>query len=166
MMLLHQDTLRAGATSTVGILLVGLIVVLLAVGCDGGGPTAPSGPQYPQVAGTYTGPLTFSSSLLSTELTGSMRMTVVQSGAQITVNGSVTFLGETEELPAFTGTINETGFVTVTGGGFSGTVSDPDCGTIATTSGTLTFSGRTARIHETATTDFCGNFTLSGTLTR
>ena len=34
-------------------------VLILIAGC-GGGPAAPTGPQYPEVAGTYTGALTLS----------------------------------------------------------------------------------------------------------
>ena len=148
-------------------LLVILLLTLLITGCgDDGGPVAPSPPQFPQVAGTYNGTLTLTFSLVSDTLTGSMRMVVVQAGSQLTITGSMMFLGETVELPAVTGTVNETGFFTVTAGGFSGTVSDETCGTLTTTSATLTFSGSTARITETATTEFCGNIQLSGTLTR
>ena len=151
-----------------------LVLAVLAAGCDDGrlqNPVAPSSvrptvPTVPQVAGTYLGPLELSGSLVPNTVTGSMRMVVVQAGGQVTITGSITFFGETTQLPAFTGVINSTGFVTVTGGGFSGSVSDPDCGTITTTSSTLTFSGRSARIYEAATTDFCGNFTITGTLTR
>ena len=150
-------------------LLVILLLTLLITGCgDDGGPVAPSPPQFPQVAGTYNGTLTLTFLLVSDTFTGSMRMVVVQAGAQLTITASMMLLGETVVLPAVTGTVNETGFFTATGGGFSTTVSDEDetCGTLTTTSSTLTFSGSTARIAETATTEFCGNVQLSGTLTR
>ena len=42
-------------------------------------------------------------------------------------------LGETVELPAVTGTVNETRFFTATAGGFSDTVNDENCGTLTTT---------------------------------
>ena len=148
--------------------LLGVLILTLVISACGGdgGPTTPSGPQYPQVAGTYSGPLTVSSSIVSDTLTASMRMVVVQAGAQLTLTGSLMFLGETVDLPAVTGALNETGFFTATAGGFSGTVSDETCGTLTTTSATLTFSGSTARITESATTEFCGTIRLSGTLTR
>ena len=95
-----------------------------------------------------------------------MRIVVRQSGAQVTITGSLTFLGETLELPAITGTINATGFFTATAGGFAGTVDDPTCGRITTTSSSLTFTGRTARYTETANTQFCGTWNLSAVLTR
>ena len=147
-------------------LLVILLLTLLITGCgDDGGPVAPSPPQFPQVAGTYNGTLlTFS--LVSDTLTGSMHMVLVQAGAQLTITGSMMLLGETVELPAVTGAVNETGFFTATAGGFSETVSDETCGTLTTTSATPTFSGSTARITETAAAEFCGNIQLSGTLTR
>ena len=73
----------------------------------------------------------------------------------------------TVQLPAVNGMINETGFFTATAGGFStGAASDDICGTITPTSSTLTFSGSTAQLHESATTDFCGTLTLDATLTR
>ena len=78
----------------------------------------------------------------------------------------MTFFGETAELPAITGTINSTGFFTPTGGGFSSEAADPTCGTITTSSSTITFSGSSLRLVESASSEFCGTLSLSGTLTR
>ena len=154
--------------------------VLVVAGCsnasdaiDGGGivrgPAAPS-PQFPSVAGIYEGPLTLTSSSDPQRIDGSMRMVVGQADAQIKITGSITFLDVTVEVPEVTGTINRTGLVTVTGGtpitGGSGLVEDPDCGWVTTTSSTLVLSGSTARLDETSETEFCGNWTLSGTLPR
>ena len=58
--------------------LLGVLTLVISACGDDGGPTTPSGPQYPQVAGTYSGPLTVSFSIVSDTLTGSMRMVVVQ----------------------------------------------------------------------------------------
>ncbi len=94
-------------------------------------------------------------------------MNVVQSGSQLTITASMSFGGTTIEIPAIIGNVNETGFFTATGGGGAASSStDPNCGTITTTSTTLAFSGNTARYVENATSDFCGNLQLSGTLTR
>lgn len=93
-------------------------------------------------------------------------MNVVQAGAQLTITGSITLLGQTVPLPAFTGTVNSTGFFTASGTGFSGAVDDATCGLVSTANATLTFSGNTARYVENTTTDFCGNWAFSGTLTR
>ena len=120
----------------------------------------------PQVAGTYTWPVVLRFVSLGTELEGSAQLTAVQSGAEVTVHGSVTFLGVTAEVAAFTGTINSTGFFTTTENGVSGTSSDPTCGRYRPMSSSLTFSGREARLVENAGTDYCGNIHLSGTLTR
>ena len=136
-------------------------LILLAVACSD--PTAP----FPDVAGTYAGTVTLSvSGGGSLDLDGSMIMVVAQSDEQLTITGSITFLGETVQLPAITGTINETGFFTATAGGFSETTSDPECGTWTTTSSTLTFSGATARLQESVSSPSCGNLSLFGTLTR
>ena len=136
-------------------------LILLVVACS----SDPTGPSFPDVAGTYTGTVTLSLSDAGS-VDGSMSMVVAQSGEQLTITGSITFLGETTQLPAITGTINETGFFTATAGGFSGTASDPQCGTWTTTSSTLTFSGGTARLQESASSPSCGNLNLFGTLTR
>jgi len=135
-------------------------LILLAVACGD-----LTGPSFPDVAGTYSGTVTLSLSG-GGSLDGSMSMVVAQSGAELTITGSITFLGETTQLPAITGTVNETGFFTATAGGFSGTASDPQCGTLTTTSATLTFSGGTARLQESASSTYCGNLSLFGTLTR
>ena len=44
-------------------------------------------------------------------------MSVAQVGSQLTITFDATFLGETLQLPAVTGTINATGFFAATGGG-------------------------------------------------
>lgn len=135
-------------------------LILLAIACSD-----LTGPSFPDVAGTYTGTVTLSLSG-GGSVDGSMSMVVAQSSEQLTITGSITFLGETTQLPAVTGTINETGFFTATAGGFSGTTSDPQCGTWTTTSSTLSFSGGTARLQESASSAFCGTLNLFGMLTR
>ena len=142
-----------------------ILILLPACGGDAD-PIAPPEAQIPDVAGTYTGQFTVTSSLAGATFTGSMRIEVVQAGAQLTIAGSVTLLGATQELPAVTGTINATGFFTATAGGFVNTTPDPECGRWTVTSSTLTFSGSTARYVETATSESCGDFDMSGTLSR
>ena len=92
-------------------------------------------------------------------------MTVVQSGSQLTITTSLSSGGETTLLPAVTGTVNATGFLTLVTGGAT-TVTDPTCGLITATSASLTFSGNTARYVQNVSTAFCGDWSLSGTLTR
>ena len=79
-------------------------------------PTPPSPqPQLPNVAGTYQGPLTITASLegvVLVTLSGTMHLTVVQAGAQLTITGSVSIFDETSALEAVTGTVDETGLVT------------------------------------------------------
>ena len=147
-------------------LLVTIVLVLLVAGCDDGGPVAPS--AYPQVAGTYSGPLALKSSLAAQQsltLTGQMRMVVVQDGAELTITASITFFGETTEQPPITGTIDEAGSFTLTSGEFSSTEADPECGMSTLTGFTLMFSGSTAGLNVTFTSD-CGTATLDGDLTR
>ena len=125
-----------------------------------------TGPSFPDVAGSYSGPLTVTSTLVAGSFTGTMTMTVVQADDQITVTGSTTFMGETQQLPAITGTINETGFFTATAGGSAPPSPDPDCGILTTTASTLSFAGRTARFHQTISTTHCGGLSFDAELTR
>ena len=148
-----------------------VVVVALAlffvVACgDDSGPTAPSAPQFPQVAGAYTGPLTFKVPQLGADEQGTGMMNVVQSGAQVTITGSISFSFHMSEVPAITGTINQTGFFTPTAGGTTLTGEDPNCGEITSAASTITFSGRQMRIVETVGTQLCGSIELAGTLTR
>ena len=144
-------------------LLVVLLPVLLAAGCDDFG-FWPS--SVPQVAGTYNGTLTLTFPPGSDTVTGSMSMVVVQDGERLTITGSMTLLGETVEIPPATGTLDRDGRFTVTAGGFAGIMSDPTCGTVTTTNSTWSFSGSTMQIDESSTTDSCGNVDVAATLTR
>lgn len=144
--------------------LLAVAVVLLLTACDDGGPTSPSN-RYPQVSGTYTGSLSVTSARFGPGGSVSARMVVVQSGNQLTITGSVSFGGRTAELTAITGTINETGFFTAAGV-VSGGLDDPTCGRVTPTTGSLTFSGRTMRVVENASSQYCGEIQISGTLTR
>ena len=123
-----------------------VLAITVLIGCGADSPTAPTS-QIPEVAGTYTGPLTLRVVTTGDSLQGSARFDVAQAGAQLTITGSITFLGETAQLPAITGTINATGFFTPTSGGVAGAVNDPDCGRITPASASITFSGeRLSRI--------------------
>ena len=120
------------------------------------------------MGGTYTGPATITVPAAGLTLTGSGRAVVVQSGNQLTINGSLTFGGVETVLPAVTGTINETGFFTLTA---SGAIPGPpttlsDCGLLTLTSQSLTFAGRSLTFEEGYQTTFCGAITLAATLTR
>ena len=139
------------------------LVAVVAVACSGS-PTEPS-PTYPQVAGTYSGPV-IGRALGVEANAGTMTATVAQSGNQVTINASVA--GPiSRTLPTLTGTINETGLFTATaGGGSRGPFNDPDCGQIQITSATLAFVGSTMTIVEDATSEFCGQISLEATLTR
>ena len=149
--------------------LIATVVAVLA-GCsgdDGGSPVEPS-PRYPELAGTYTGPATITVFRTGVTITGSGRAVVVQSRNELTINASLTFEGVESVLPAVTGTINETGFFTLTA---SGAVPGPpvvlgNCGVLTLTSQSLTFAGRTLTFQEGYRTTFCGSLTLAATLTR
>ena len=165
LMLLDLSRIRLLATCAV--------VVVATASCGGdSGPTAPSPQsQIPNVAGTYRGPLTITGSdaggVLMVSLNGTMQITVVQAGAQLTITGSTSIFEETSALEPVTGTVNETGLVTFPPDSPINTVPiDDTCGTITPAPTMLTFSGNTARFLQTASSDGCGNFEVLGTLTR
>ena len=129
-------------------------------------------PQIPNVAGTYRGPLTITNSLegvVLVTLSGTMQITVVQAGAQLTISGSIAIFDETSALEAVTGTVDATGRVTFPPDSVINAapipMGDDTCGTI-TPATMLTFSGNTARFLQTATSDDCGDLEIVGTLTR
>jgi len=93
-------------------------------------------------------------------------MVVAQAGSQLTITGTLTLNGQTFPLTAVTGNINATGFFTATSGGAVSATSDPTCGTIRPIDASLTFSGNTLQYVEHDSSQFCGTWTFSGTLTR
>ena len=155
------------------------VVVVATAACGGDSrpttpvsPTPPSPqPQIPNVAGTYQGPLTITASLegvVLVTLSGTMHLTVVQAGAQLTITGSISIVDETSVLEAVTGTVNETGLVTFPPDSLVNAVplGDDTCGTLTPAPTTLSFSGNTARFLQAASIDGCGTVEIVGTLTR
>lgn len=140
--------------------------VLLAAlaGCGGGGVNSPSAEtRIPEVAGTYTGPITWTvDGRTIASLTA--RMTVAQAGSQLTISGSLTLQGQTFPMTALTGRVSATGFFTADAG--AGAFNDPDCGRITPLEASLVFAGRSATYTERDSTTFCGTWTFSGTLSR
>ena len=139
-----------------------LSLVLMLPACGGGSPTSPSS-QFPNVAGTYTGPVKWTKNglvfygLYHPFVTMSGVMTVVQSSSQLTITGSWSFTGgpldgATKAFAAITGNVNATGFFTATGGGGAGRQLDPNCGLFTATSSTFTVSGNTVLFDETVIT--------------
>ena len=103
-------------------------------------------------------------------LSGTMQLTVVQAGAQLTITGSVSIFDETSALEAVTGTVDDTGRVTFPPDSVVNAapipIGDDTYGTITPAPTMLTFSGTTARFLQTARSDGCGNVEIVGTLTR
>ncbi len=145
-----------------------LALVVLLPACNDSSPTAPS--QYPDVAGTYSGPLVLTAVVnpdASESLNGTMRLVVTQSGSQVTLNGTIMILGSTEEIPETVGTINEDGEFTFPDDDFAGTMPDPECGETRVTSITLLFlPDGTAVFNQLFETAECGDITAAATMTR
>ena len=166
-----------------------LVLALAAAACGGdsssptmpaASPTVPAAPQYPQAAGVYQGSLTLSASptasgfirqQLFTLITGveslgssTQRVTaimhVAQSGAQLTLGPVLNAV----QLPAVTGTVDQAGSFTPTGGRYM--TYHPNCGAYQGATLALAFSGRSARLLESSNTQHCGLVQLYGTLTR
>jgi hypothetical protein len=139
-----------------------LLLGLGLAGCVNDSPSAAS--QAPNVAGTYLGPVTW---MIDGAINGlyAMSLTVTQVGEQVTISGSMLIDGQNVSVPAMTGTVNATGFFTLTSGTWSAAY-DPLCGNHRVIDGSLTFSDRTALYVKHETTDFCGSWALSGTLAK
>lgn len=146
-----------------------LALVVLLPACDSS-PAAPTTTQYPDVAGTYSGPLVAEAVLeagLTQTLNGTMRIVVTQSGPEVTVSGSFTLLGETEEIPPYTGRINEAGEFTFPDDIFEdGALNNSDCGEITVTSMSIAFSSDTATFTYASETAACGDFNFRATMTK
>ena len=116
------------------------VVIVATAACGGDSrPTAPAPqPQIPTVAGTYRGPLTITASIdggaVMVSLSGTMQLTVVQAGTQLTITGSISIFDETSALDAVTGTVNDTGLVTFPPDSVVNTapipIGDDTCGTL------------------------------------
>ena len=137
-------------------------IVLVGAACGDDEPTGP----IPDVAGTYNGSFIVQFLLNQQGVQGSMRVVVEQSGESVTITGEIDASGGTASIPAVTGTMDATGFLELTGGGFSASVNEEFCGPTRTLSSTVRFFGGSAEVSEHADTDFCGRVILSGSLTR
>ncbi|MCY4645372.1 MAG: hypothetical protein OXE73_00580 [Gammaproteobacteria bacterium] len=159
---------RIGGIRTYGLLSA---FALAAVGaCD-----SLTGPSFPEVAGTYTGPLTVEVAVVSQGVpntitaNGTMRVVVEQDTDQVTLSASMTILGDTETLDTLTGTIDEGGVWTETGANAGAFVlGDDECG--YTANAAVRFSGGSLTIEATSTvsqpTIDCPNVTWSAELAR
>lgn len=144
----------------------GLAAVVLALAGTACGDDEPTGP-IPDVTGTYNGSFIVQLLLNRQGIQGSMQVVVEQAGESVTITGEIQASGRIESIPAVTGTLDATGFLELTDGGFSASsVSEEFCGPTRTLSSTVRFFGRSAEISEHADTDFCGRVILSGTLAR
>ena len=138
------------------------VLVLSGAACGDDEPTGP----LPEVAGTYSGSFIVQVLLNRQAIPGSMQIVVEQAGESVTITGEIQAVGGTAEIPSVTGTLDATGFLELTGGGFSDSVNEEFCGPTRTLSSTVRFFGRSAEVSEHADTDFCGRVILSGSLTR
>ena len=95
-------------------------IVLVGAACGDDEPTGP----IPDVAGTYNGSFIVQFLLNQQGVQGSMRVVVEQSGESVTITGEIDASGGTASIPAVTGTMDATGFLELTGGGFSASVNE------------------------------------------
>lgn len=137
-----------------------LLIMVLAA-CD----STEADPWYLSLEGRYTGELTVSSAAGS--VSGSMTVNVEQSGEQVTLSGTVQLLGQSRAFAAITGTVNNTGFFTLTGGGYSGSLDDPNCGEVTGLSESINFiENESLEIVENYTYQVCGMVSLKAVLHR
>lgn len=131
-----------------------IIVCLVLVSCDS------NNSGVPNVEGVYQGLMTFEG--LGTTDDVNTTWNVIQHGDQVTITGTQ----DGESTPALTGTVNETGFLTITAGGGARSWQHSLCGQIRVTSSTAVFSAQNVQVQEEAVSSNCGSFSLSGVLVR
>ena len=148
-------------------LITVLITIVFIVSCGDDLISSKIPSKVPQVAGTYAGPLEIIfSATPGIKLTGSMKVIVIQAGSQLTITGSVTLIGTTIQLTAISGTINSSGYFTIEKSGGVGQVRDKECGVLRTLSFSITFLNNSIKYVEDISTDYCGIFQFSGTLSK
>ena len=140
------------------------------VACGGGSspnnPSSPPQPQYPNVAGSYSGTTT----IVLPELGASARVscptttTVTQSGANVNI-APLVLRGDCGSLsvPMGAQTIDTTGSL---GAASNFTYDDPSCGGRYTASASGGFFGRELRIAINAVSSVCYNLNMTINLTR
>ncbi len=139
-----------------------VVLTLSSVACGEDELTGP----VPEIAGTYAGSFIVQYLVNREGVAGSMQVVIEQAGENVTLTGSIGVAGVTVPIPAATGTLDTTGFLELTDGGFSGSVNEEFCGATRTISSTVRFFAGNAEISEHADTDFCGRVILSGSLSR
>jgi len=143
--------------------LAAAVLLLSGTACGDDEPTGP----IPDVAGTYSGSFIVQFLLQRQVMQGSMQVVVEQAGESVTITGEIQAERGAASLPAVTGTLDATGFLELTGGGFAASVNEEAfCGPMRTLSSTVRFFGRSAEVSEHADTDRCGRVILSGSLAR
>jgi hypothetical protein len=144
-------------------LVCGLLCVSVAA-CGGSSPTAPSGPQFPQVAGTYNGSINFTFPELGTSLSCPASTTVTQTGSNVSIAPIILSgqcVGLLGSIPLGSATIDTNGALPNQSGNFN----EPSCG-VYSAAGSGGFFGREFRISMTATSSTCWNFNFSASLFR
>lgn len=139
---------------------VAVVVLIAQTACEMPG----VGSGVPDVAGSYTGPVVFEFSGRDLDVAAIVTLVVKQDGDTLTIRGTLRE-DRTWSIPEFTGTVSKAGYVSVTDSGISGAFRTARCGDFRSVSISLTFlADGLVRLAETASSQFCGAFTVSGTL--
>ena len=151
--------------------LAAIALCFIMVGC-GDSPTAPtaiSGGGFPDIAGTYSGPMTVTvtgaTGYDAMRGTSTLTITVTQSGSEVTVSMTQTWPGESPEIlwDSVRGTVDAIGILTLPPARDTSSVR---CGRVRYVRDSFQFSAGSFSISMVADTDRCGRFEYRGTLTR
>ena len=146
--------------------LATVAVLVLATGCES--PTSPTSVTI-DVGGTYRGPLTMTildaPGRPTMKDTADMRVTVNQSGPNVTITGVITWPGEEPDTiwDRVSGTVGNDGIFR---GPLGADYDDRDCGRVQYDDQRLVFYSRSLRYTLSARTDECGRFEFDAELTR
>ena len=147
-----------------------IVLCLALAGCDKATPTAPTAfGNAPDVAGTYSGPLTVTVTdapgYNDMRGTSTFTVTVTQSGNTVTLSGTQTWPGESPEIiwDGVMGTIDASGIFTWP---TTRDTTSARCGRVRYVHERFQFSAGSFSIVMVAETDGCGQFEYRGTLPR
>lgn len=145
---------------------IGMTTLLCAVlsACGGSSPTAPTPPQYPQVAGTYRGSITLNVPEISQSITCPASTVVSQSGNTVSLAPIVlTGTCNNFSIPLGSATMDTTGALV---GQNTGSFFEPTCGGNYAYTISGGFFGAEFRLSMNATSGTCYNLNFTAVLTR
>lgn len=143
--------------------LLPLVAALFLVSCGGSSsPTAPQGPQYPAVAGSYAGTVTIVLPEIQQSVTCPATTVVTQTGANVSMAPIILGGGCGISIPIGSFSIDTNGAFPA----YTQTFYEPSCGGNYTSTTSGGFFGRQFQASMSAVSSVCLNMNITAVLTR